>query len=161
MSKKKYGEPEQIKRVKAEIEDIERMISSKDETARSDVGYFEHSAKRLDVDEVKKSLAMKRKMLQNMTPTKFNPRQANEAYRYAKQLKQKIIENMPQERYVSYPRGQDPVSKTKDFEDAINRQVAWTKAGWPKKIELFNNIMKRIDPEHRWTDFNEYVKERA
>lgn len=157
---KHFGEPEQIARVKAEIEDIERMLSSKDENARSDVGYFEHSAKRLDVEEVRKSLALKKKFLKDMTPTELSPRKKNEAYIYAKKLKQQIIDSVPRETFVSYPRGKDSVSKTRDFEEAVKRHVEWAKDG-PRRVALFNNIMKRIDPEHRWEDFNKYTKERA
>lgn len=157
---KNFGEPEQIARVKAEIEDIERMLSSKDESARSDVGYFAHSSKRLDVEEVKKSLALKKKFLKDMTPTEFSPQKKNEAYAYAKKLKEQIINSMPKETFVSYPRGKDPSSKTTDFENAVKMHMAWAKDG-PRRVSLYNDIMKRIDPNHQWEDFNKYTKERA
>lgn len=157
---KNFGEPEQIAKIKSEIEDIERMLSSKDENSRSDVGYFAHSSKRLDVDEVKKSLELKKKLLKEMTPTEFSPRKKNEAYAYAKKLKQKIIESMPTERYVTYPRAKDPADKSTEFEKAVQRHMEWARSG-PKLVAYYNNIMKRIDPEHRWEDFNRYTKERA
>jgi hypothetical protein len=158
---KHYGEPEQIARIKKEIEDTERMLNSSDETRVSDVGYFEHAAKHLDIQEVRKSLAMQKKILADMTPTKFSGPKANEAYKYAKQLKQKIIEGMPKQTFVSYPRGQDPAGKSFDFDRAVNEHVAWEQGGGSKRIQLYNNIMKRIDPNHTWEDFNRYTKERA
>jgi len=108
---KKYGEPEQIARIKKEIEDTERMLSSADEHSRGDVGYFAHATKHLNIDEVKQSLSQQKRMLANMTPTPFKGQKANEAYSLAKRLKQQIINHMPKETYVAYPRGKDPVNK--------------------------------------------------
>jgi len=161
MGKKHYGEPEQIARIKKEIEDTERMLSSSDEGRVGDVGYFEHAAKHLDVDEVRKSLAMKKRMLSNMTPAKLTGPKANQAYQMAKKLKEQIIANIPRERFVSYPREKDPSSKVTEFEQVVKRQVEWMQSGGDKKIQMYNQLMKRIDPHHGYEDFNRYVKERA
>lgn len=157
---KVFGTPEQIAEVKQNIEETEKMLRSGDESRSSSVGYFAHSAKALDVEEVRKSLAVQKATLERITPHKLTGKKANKAYEYAKTLKTWIIEHQPKQTFAMYPRAKDSASKASDFERAVNRQVEWLKHG-DKKIQEFHSIMQQVDPSAPPYDFNRHIKEKA
>jgi hypothetical protein len=157
---KEYGTPEQIERIKQEIADEERMLNADDENKRSDIGYFAHSAKRLDVKETKAAIAHKKKMLERMTPTKLTGRKADKAYEVAKKLEGWIKENQipAREENLGYEAGND-------FTRAVDRQVKWTQTRVKvgdlppmHPVQLHRHLMRRIDPSVPYKDFGKMRK---
>ena len=161
--------PKQLSEIKAEIQDIKDMMNSADEDKRSDVGYFKHSSGHiLDVEDVRKAINAREIQIRKFTPIKFTGEQANKALNNAKKIKAWIIANIPKEVFVSYPREKDPVSKTMDFERAIQAQVKWqttkiynNKWNGQEVIAAYHYLMRRVDPDAPKEDFNKYVRERA
>lgn len=155
-----YMSQQELDQIKAEIKEIKAMIDSSDENKKSDVGNFEHSAKHLDIEEVKKSISHRELQLRKFTPKKFKGPQANKAYALAKKYKKWIKEHIPKETYFTYPRGKDEVGKSLDFQRAVDRQVSWLQNG-QKYITAYNYLMRRLDPDRPPEDFNKYVRTKA
>jgi hypothetical protein len=156
MSKiKEYGTPDQIERIKKEIADEERMLNASDENTNSSVGYFEHSAKRLDMEEGRKAIANKKRMLQEMTPEPLTGRKANKAWEVVKKLERWIKENQ-----ISAREGGVGYDKGEDFVRAVDRQYKWIntriKVGdLPPMhpVQLHRHLMRRIDHAVPHKDF--------
>lgn len=166
--------PEQRKEVKREIEDLTRMITAADEGRKGDVGYFRHSSSFIDPQEVKKSIILKKKRLADGTPKQFTGESANKAFRYAQNLKKWIIDNIPKEQHVRYPKQNesgndiDNPEKIVSFEQSVEAIIKWQKSkvtlpGFAPihPVDLYHHIMARIDPDAPREDFNRYMREKV
>lgn len=153
---------EQIRDIKAEIQDLKDMRNSADESRRGDVGYFQHSGKHIvDPEDVQKAISAREAQLRKHTPQRVTGETANKLLAWAKRRRQWIIENIPKETFAMYPRGKDSVSKPMDFERAVQAQVEWDRKGGSRAIEEYHYAMRRLDPDAPREDFNRYTRERA
>lgn len=140
---------EQIVELKNEIAQKERMLAAADEKgAQSGVGFYEHAAKRITgIDQIKEEIAQKKRMIENGTPQKLSPTQANKAYKLAKQREEWIKANKPRQNYVRYPTGKDPVNRDFDFERAVKQEMDWQLKS-PRIVAEYRYLMRRLDPSN-------------
>ena len=167
-SMRTFLDHKQISEIKKDIEGLEQMLSGGDERKRGDVGNFDHSAKRLNPQEVQAEIMHKKKKLQQGTPTKFTGEAQNKAYAYAKKLEKYIAEHIPRETHVRYPSAGDTADKSLGFERSVKERMAWMQTkinagafGNVHPEQAYHHIMRRIDPNYRNKDFSIYTREKA
>jgi len=151
---------EQVKEIKAEVEDMERMLTGADENNRSDIGHFKHSAGHVTPEEVKRAIGMRKRNLRDKTPKPLTGEQANKAYAYAQKLKKMILENI-----LTTKESDRKYQDGNDFSRAVDHAVAWEKmriklpgfkAEHPRNV--YDYLMRRIDPDAPREDFERLRK---
>lgn len=132
--------PGRVAELKQEINYLEKMLkddkSSKSPKIQDEVEF---------VAQIKK----RKHELKNHMPAKLEGQQANKAYELAKKLKVYIQNRMPSKKayFQKQIRDSDGHSKHRDFEDAVNQQIAFqTDPKIQKAVRAYKHIMSRLDP---------------
>jgi len=131
--------PTQIREIKSEINELEKMFKADQASGRPKIQ---------NEIEFKAEIKKKKKVLQNHAPKKLKGPKANRAYKLAKELKKKIQAAMPSSRayFQQYPKSSDKHTKQADFERTVAQQVAFMQnSEIQQAVTQFKHIMRRLD----------------
>jgi hypothetical protein len=130
----------QIKEVKERIASAERMLNDPRDWVRNKI---------TDPELIKANIKKDQKLLNEHAPRKLRGQRANKMYAEAKELAQKIRDQMPSNRqyFQQYPKDSDGHNRQAEFEKVVAQQMKFQSD--PKIIKMvtrYKNIMRRIDP---------------
>ena len=151
--KKVFADPEQRAKLKKDIEGLVSMAASQGEDSTNEIGNYNFATKHLDLKEVRREIATKKKRLKDITPNPLTVNVQNLALQKARAIKTWIIENKPKEAYVRY-------HNSEAFEKSVQAATRWLKHGSDME-NRYNYLMQRIDPSLPREGFDKHTKERA
>jgi len=137
---------EQVAEWKREIDDMKKMLSGKE----IDPGVSGRPDKIQDPKHIEYEIKKRERIIAEHSPHKIAGAKANEAYKRAKELKEKIIALMPtaKEYYQPRPGKTTPTHRGSDFEATVRRQMEFQKPEVQKMVQEYKHIMGSLDPSN-------------
>lgn len=133
---KVYMSPDQIREVKTDIANLERMLAADKASGRPKIQ---------DEVEFKAELNKKKELLKNHEPRKLTGERANKALREAREIESFLKDSMQNNRDFYQPQPKN--GSTHDFERAVKEEMRrMTDKGYKEKAMRYKSIMRQLDP---------------
>lgn len=142
---KVYASESVLREKKNEIKEMETMLAGG--KADRDVAY--RSDKIQEPELIKHEIRKRQKFIHDNTPKKLTGVNANKAYKRAKELEGQLKDVMPTQKQFGqrYPSSSDRASKASDFEQAVQRQMAFQSPKVQQMAAEYRHLMARIAPD--------------
>lgn len=128
--------PNQAAKISQEIDYLETMLKADQASRRPKIQ---------DIGEVVQNIKKKKDILENHVPKKLRGQTSNKAFARAKELADKIKEELPTKKdyFMPYPKDES----SSDFERAVRQQIRFqTDPKIQSMVREYKHLVARIDP---------------